>query len=68
MNQRLLFTTRNHQKWREFHDNNPAVFRLFRKFAEQALARGVKVGARLIGERIRGEVSSVHPMQDRKPN
>lgn len=39
----------------EFHRDNPQVFRLFRKFARQALESrpSRRFGARMIGERIR---------------
>ena len=43
------------EAWKQFHAENPAVFALFRRFAEQALnSQGRKhFGARMIGERIR---------------
>lgn len=43
--------------FRQFHRDNPEVYRLFRKFARQALDAGMpSCGARLIGERIRWHV------------
>jgi hypothetical protein len=41
--------------WAEFHTRHPAVFDLFCKFARQArAARGsARIGARMVGERIR---------------
>lgn len=42
------------EAWVEFHRANPAVFEAFVSFARQARAAGaVKIGARMVGERIR---------------
>lgn len=41
------------KKWCSFHRDNPHVFRLFKRFAGEALNAGHKVGARMITERIR---------------
>lgn len=41
------------EAWLEFHRNNPQVYQLFKSFAESALSAGRRVGARMIGERIR---------------
>ena len=41
-------------KWLAFHRANPEVWRLFRRFAGEALSAGrERFGARMIGERIR---------------
>lgn len=51
--QQQLFSKTRFDQWVEFHLDNPHVFRHFRRFACEALDVGAKVGARLIGERIR---------------
>lgn len=43
--------------WQTFHAANPQVWKMFRQFAVYVLLSGKKVGARLIGERIRWELS-----------
>ena len=46
------------EAWVEFHRANPAVFDIFLEFSRRARARGVKrLGARLIGERIRWHIA-----------
>jgi hypothetical protein len=40
--------------WKKFHRSNPQIYRYFVRFAEQALYNGrSRIGARMIGERIR---------------
>lgn len=39
----------------KFHAKNPDVYELFKRFTFQAIAVNEKIGARLIGERIRWE-------------
>ena len=51
------------QRWKDFHSNNPEVFRLFSKFANDAIDANQRVGARMIGERIRW-YSSVETVSD----
>ena len=46
-------TATTYQRFREFHRANPAVFAHFKRYADQALAKRVRFGARMIGERIR---------------
>ena len=41
----------------EFHRDNPTVWTMFQRFAQEALSAGRKIGARAIGERIRWEVT-----------
>lgn len=41
------------ERFKQFHRDNPQVFRLFRQFAEEALHARQKVGARAIWERMR---------------
>lgn len=53
MTQKSLFNQSRFDSWKTFHKDNPAVFRLFHRFALEALQAGEKVGARMIGERIR---------------
>lgn len=47
--------------WREeaekWMDENPAIYDLFRKFAQQAMQRGCRFGIALLTERIRWEVA-----------
>lgn len=47
------------ERFEEFHRNNPQVFDLFRRFAEQALLAGQRVGAKAIFERMRWETAIV---------
>ena len=56
MNMQLEMFTRTNRfdAWKAFHRDNPAVFGLFRRFAMEALNKGRRrLGARMIGERIR---------------
>jgi hypothetical protein len=42
------------EAWKQFHAQNPKVFVLFLSYAQQAFSAGMqRIGARLIGERIR---------------
>ncbi len=42
------------KKWRQFHDQNPHVYRLFKRFTREAIASGrERFGARMIWERMR---------------
>lgn len=42
------------EQWVSFHSQNPTVFDLFRRFANEAAAAGrTRLGARMLGERIR---------------
>lgn len=41
--------------WAEFHAANPQFYAQFKQFTFQAIEAGQKIGARLIGERIRWE-------------
>jgi len=42
------------KQWQSYHSQNPTVFDLFRKFANDAANSGrTRLGARMIGERIR---------------
>jgi len=46
------------ESWKTFHVSNPAVFDLFLHFSRRAASLGRrKIGARLIGERIRWETA-----------
>lgn len=55
MSQLLLFGNRKRfENWKQFHRDNRIIFRLFYRFAYQALDSGRKrFSARMIGERIR---------------
>jgi hypothetical protein len=54
VNQKTLFANQQRfEAWKAFHQDNPQVFSLFHRFALEALQAGEKVGARMIGERIR---------------
>lgn len=52
MSQRQLFTDR-FTAWKQFHAKNPHVYMAFKRLALTAFGQGRKVGARMIGERIR---------------
>ncbi len=46
------------ERFERFHRDNPEVYRLFLQFARQAKAAGrERIGARLIGERIRWQTT-----------
>ena len=55
MQQLRMFDDRQRfEAWKEYHRDNPRVWRIFQHFAEQALTSGRdRMGARMIGERIR---------------
>lgn len=44
------------ERFERFHSANPAVFTLFLRFAREARAKGRKIGAKAIIERLRWEV------------
>ncbi|MDE2020328.1 MAG: hypothetical protein KGJ13_08340 [Patescibacteria group bacterium] len=68
MIQHDLFSGTLDERFRNFHERNPAVYDLFRKFAERAHQAGARrIGAKAIAERIRWE-TSVEKVGDYKIN
>lgn len=67
MPQHLLFEKTRFESWCDFHEANPDVFDMFRCFANTAITLGKKVGARLIGERIRWQCKFEIEREDGEP-
>lgn len=59
-----------YSRWRAFHDANPDVYRLFKKFAVDArrMQRRKRYGARMIWERLRWHVQVETTGSDYKLN
>ena len=46
------------ERFRQFHENNPHVYKLFSRFASEAASRGrERFGARMVWERMRWHVA-----------
>ncbi|MHC4332203.1 MAG: hypothetical protein ACYSUV_00425 [Planctomycetota bacterium] len=57
--------TDSEQKFLDFHKQNPHIYKLFKRFAFEAVNRGRKrIGSKLIFERMRWEVTVVTSSAD----